>query len=475
MYFKKVYLIAAALVLVILGVFDSSLGFSFEHSPSVLVVHSYHPELEWTANINESILEQLQRAKSNIEVQVEYLDAKRYRDSFYYEHALKELYRYKLKGRRFSAVLVSDNRALDFVLGIRQELLPGVPVVFCGVNNFQKSMFRGQRGITGVEEQPGYLETLQIALSLHPAARKVMVVGNKQTTTGRLILQSLEALPGQVSSEVKFFFWNDVPLEELQGRLKSLGADSLVLLSGVVRNAAGQPLTFAKSSEELRAVCPVPIYGFWDFFVDHGIVGGKLISATEQGRLAAGLLLDILAGKSADDLPVVTSVANQYMFDYRELVRFGLTEQDLPPHSQVVNSPSKQYAIEKSYLWLGGGVLVLLTTITLLLVWNIRGRQRVKRELEQALLEAEQARERVDLILKSVTDGLIVADMDQRITRMNRAAEVLLGVSFDQVQGQAVRSVLPQGGCRGRGPSRADGPASRSSGRCWILAAVSRW
>ncbi|APG28757.1 hypothetical protein A7E78_13505 [Syntrophotalea acetylenivorans] len=449
MWIKKYFLLILLLALTVFGVFRSDSVWSGEQSPSVLIVHSYHPELGWTGNINSVLLGELKKVHPDIDVQIEYLDAKRYVESFYYEQTLRDLYRYKLKGRRFSAVLVSDNRALDFVLGIRQELLPDVPVVFCGINNFDKSMLRGQRGITGVAEQPAYLETLQTALQLHPTARKVVVVGNQRTTTGRLILQRLQELPGRVSPGVEFSFWNDVPLEELQTRLKGLGADSLVLLSVVVRNAAGQPLSFAKSSEALRAACPVPIYGFWDFFLGHGIVGGKLISAAEQGRLAAGLLLRILDGMPVDNLPVITSGANQYMFDHRELVRFGLTVQDLPPRSQVINSPSSRYAIEKSYLWLGGVALVLLTIITLLLVWNIHGRQRVKRELEQALVEAEQTRDSVDLILKSMTEGLIVADMNQRIIRMNGAAEKLLGVTFEQAQGQAVRSVLPQKGLPG--------------------------
>ena len=441
---KYLFLLILLLIMTVLGGFFSGSVLSAEKPPGILVVHSYHPELGWTGSINSAMLAELRKLRPGIDVQIEYLDAKRYVEPLYFEQTLKDLYRYKLKGRRYSAVLVSDNRALDFVLGIRQELLPDVPVVFCGVNNFDKSMFRGQRGITGVAEQPAYFETLQAALRLHPSTRKVVVVGNKRTTTGRLIQQRLESLPGRVSPEIQFVFWNDVPLEELQSRLQGLSADSLVLLSVVVRNAAGQPLTFAGSSEALRVVCPVPIYGFWDFFLDHGIVGGKLVSAAEQGHLAAGLLLSILDGTPADNLPVITAGANQYMFDYRELTRFGLNVHDLPPDSQLINSPSRHYAIKKYYLWLGGGGLALLTIISLLLFWIIQSRQRVKRELEHALVEAEEARDSVDVILKSVTDGLIVADLNQRISRMNRAAETLLGVSFEEVQGQTVRSLLPQ-------------------------------
>ncbi len=458
MYFKKVYLVAAALVLAILGVFGPDLGFSFEHSPSVLVVHSYHPELEWTANINEAILEQLQRARSNIEVQVEYLDAKRYSEQPYFDQVLKELYRYKLKGRRYDAVLVSDNRAFDFVLGIRRELLPDVPVVFCGVNNFAPEMRRGQRNITGVAEQPAFAETLQTAFRLHPGTREVVVVGSTQATTGRLNQQLLQALPGRMSQELRFTFWNDVPLEELQNRLQRLDDDSLVLLSSLVRSASGRALSFAESSAALRDVCPVPIYGFWDFFLDHGIVGGKLISAAEQGRQAAELLLRILGGIPADDLPVITAAANRYMFDHHELARFGISLRDLPPGSEVLHRPASFYSIKKRHLWLGAGGLALLTVLSLLLFRNIQGRHRVQDELEQALAVAEEARDRVDLILKSVTDGLIVADMNQRISLMNHAAETLLGVTLDQVLGQPVRSVLPQEGLPGPWPQQGRRP-----------------
>ena len=55
------------------------------------------------------------------------------------------------------------------------------------------------------------------------------------------------------------------------------------------------------------------------------------------------------------------------------------------------------------------------------------------RRLNQALYEAEEARDRIHGILQSVADGLIVTDINNRVILMNRAAEDLLGVDFSEV------------------------------------------
>jgi len=54
-------------------------------------------------------------------------------------------------------------------------------------------------------------------------------------------------------------------------------------------------------------------------------------------------------------------------------------------------------------------------------------------ELNKSLNETAEARDRIDGILKSVADGLIVTDINNRIILMNRAAEDLLSVRFSEV------------------------------------------
>jgi len=55
------------------------------------------------------------------------------------------------------------------------------------------------------------------------------------------------------------------------------------------------------------------------------------------------------------------------------------------------------------------------------------------KELNRALYDTEEARDKIDGILKSVGDGLIVTDIHNRVILMNRAAEDLLGIRLSEV------------------------------------------
>lgn len=59
-------------------------------------------------------------------------------------------------------------------------------------------------------------------------------------------------------------------------------------------------------------------------------------------------------------------------------------------------------------------------------------------ELRRALRDAELSRDRIDGILRSVADGLIVTDRHNRIILMNRSAEDLLGVRTDELIGKHI-------------------------------------
>ena len=59
-------------------------------------------------------------------------------------------------------------------------------------------------------------------------------------------------------------------------------------------------------------------------------------------------------------------------------------------------------------------------------------------ELRHALRDAELSRDRIDGILKSVADGLIVADRFNRVILMNHSAEDLLGVRSGELFGKPV-------------------------------------
>lgn len=70
-------------------------------------------------------------------------------------------------------------------------------------------------------------------------------------------------------------------------------------------------------------------------------------------------------------------------------------------------------------------------------------RRRAESALRQAFNDAQEATDRNEAILGSVTDGLVVIDALQRVVMMNRAAALLLGVERERGQGRPLVGLLP--------------------------------
>ena len=71
-------------------------------------------------------------------------------------------------------------------------------------------------------------------------------------------------------------------------------------------------------------------------------------------------------------------------------------------------------------------------------------------DLNKALHNAEEARDNIDTILKSVADGVIVTDLDGNVILMNTAAENLFGVKLKKVSNRPLSVVLQKKALKNR-------------------------
>ena len=92
-----------------------------------------------------------------------------------------------------------------------------------------------------------------------------------------------------------------------------------------------------ESIEMISASATVPVYSAWDFYVGEGIVGGKLTSAYNEGKFAGEIALRVLDGEEPAAIPIQYSVYHDFMFDWEQMQRFSISEDDLPDGSIIIN------------------------------------------------------------------------------------------------------------------------------------------
>ncbi len=380
----------------------------------VLIVNSYHKEFAWTDAQVAGAREVLTSASDDLELYVEYLDTKRIAYEGEYLDLLSRTLRHKYKNVKLDAIITTDDNALRLVMTLHEDVFGGVPVTFCGINDYQPSLLVGRDQFTGLVEVLDIKLTIDLAMKLHPAARKVVVVVDN-TPTGMGQRRSVAAVADQYKNiSFEYLKGEDLTHDELLDRLRKLDSDSIVLLTVWLRDKTGAFLAPEVEGPHISENSAVPVYGIIDMYLGHGIVGGKLLNSETHGRTAGEMVLRILDGEEPSDIPVLVKSVNPYMFDARQLQRWGVDGSDLPKGSTIIHRPFSFYDAYKVWIWQVIGAFAVLVLGLLVLLLNVFRRKRA----EAAFRESE-------MVTRSLLEGSPVCnkiiDLDCKLRYMSNA------------------------------------------------------
>jgi PAS domain S-box-containing protein len=402
-------------------------GFAWGEPPQrVLVLNSYDPGYAWSDAIMEGVRHVFAKEAPDVELFFEYMSTKRHPPALSFP-LLHDLYAGRYTAQPPDLVLVSDDNALDFFLAYRNELFPGTPGVFCGINDFRPQRLGGHGGVTGVAEDIAPEATLRLAARLHPGTREVFLVSDS-TATGRINLQRVLAV-APMFPDLRFTDLSGLPLAALQEKLAGLGRESVVLHLSLFLDGSGQPVSVREVQRLYREHAARPVYTMWDFYVEGAVLGGKVVSGRNQGESAARLALRVLAGERPGDIPVQDS-PNAYIFSHAALQRLAIPRSSLPEGSVVKGRPLTFYSQYKSLTWAAAGVFVFMALLVLGLGVNI-----VRRRRAEAL--SRICEERFQRVFQSSPDAVAISRYsDGRYLAVNDAFCRLLEYPRDKVLGE---------------------------------------
>jgi signal transduction histidine kinase/ActR/RegA family two-component response regulator len=361
----------------------------------VLFISSYHASFP-------SFLKQLQGIKAgfreagfedwNVALDVEFMDSKR----FPYAEAAGRI-RNRLKAKiptlpPYDLVIVGDDNALTFARENTNALLKGIPVVFLGINDRTRAVaLSGNGRTTGVVESRSLHETIQAMSRIYPNSKSIHVLVDN-TRTGRINYAGtrLEA-DHFLNLSFRYIDLGKLRYAEAFDLMSTLPTDEPMLIQSAYRDVAGRALSYAEVLHSIQAVYNGALFSLQEHGIGRGVLGGKVISHFEQGKVAASLASRVLRGEAVASIPVVSESPNVFMFDHLEMRRLGLDRTRLPSDAQVVNKPVTVF--DTNPLLTAGGVafLLLQTGIIVVLVLTVQHRRRAESNLREAMEEAAQA------------------------------------------------------------------------------------
>jgi signal transduction histidine kinase len=333
----------------------------------------------------------------------EYIDVARFPEPEY-QAALRDFLHHKYTKQRFDLIIAAGNAAFEFVKRYRAELFPGAPVVFNGPGDL-----RSIPNSTGLVFPIDMKSTLDLALRLQPEVKQVFVVSGASEfdkyyeNIARRQFQEYE-------SRLAFTYLTGLPLRELQRAVARLPEDSVIYYLTMAEDGAGNKFIPLSVLDKLSPAANAPIYCPIELVMDHGIVGGSLFSVEIVAQQTAGLALRVLQGENPDRIPVTEIRPYINIFDWRQLRRWRIGEDRLPPGS-VVRFREPSFWI--LYKWRIIGVASLCVAEALLIFALLVQRARRGR-IEQALRESEESLRNSYARIEDLAGRLIAAQEEER-------------------------------------------------------------
>jgi PAS domain S-box-containing protein len=406
-------------------------------SKEVLLLHSYHKGYKWSDDISKAIEDQFQK-HPEVELTTIYMDTKRVAGPTYLDK-LAKLYKEQFAKRNFDLIIVSDNNAFEFAIRYHDYLFKNLPVLFTGINNFDKALL-GENNMnkytSGVVEQVDLEKNFQLISKLHPNLKKLLIL-NDQSKTGYAVKRDLNPIIEKYREHFDIEYIDNMDIENIQQKVTELNRqNSAVLFVLLFKDKTGKHFTYKQSFQKIRAVSQVPIYGLWDFYLDYGMLGGLLTSAKAQGQAVSKMAIKVLQGTHITHIPILEKSPNRYIFDNNELLRFGIDVNEFLDEFEIINLPSSVYREYTKFFVLSIVTITILSILVLTMRANIQRRKKLEKDLSNQLKFEK-------VLLDTLPNAIYYKNKDGKFIGCNHAFCKLMNLDKRDIIGKTAFDFFP--------------------------------
>jgi len=350
----------------------------------VLILYSSDQTLPATNIVGAEVLRELGASRTpKIEVRSDFLDMSRFKYPTYRDD-LADFLSKKYASFPVDLVVALGPPALDFIASYRDRIAPRSKIVFGLVSDPDLAEARLPAGdVAGIVSDYDVARTLELALSLQPEARRIVVVSGSINYDKRLEEEARVALE-PLAGRYEVIYLDDLRFDQVLEAVSRLPADSIVLILSYFADATGKRFVPREASAYIARAATAPSYGPYDVFIGLGVVGGYTDTFESTGIALGKLALDMLAGRAAPGGDM-RNPEHAFRVDARQMARWGLPAANLPPGTVVLYS---QRTIWQQYWKLIVAVVAVIAIQSLLLAALLIQRAR-RRRAEAARREAE--------------------------------------------------------------------------------------
>lgn len=249
-----------------------------------------------------------------------------------YEESLKRYLKEKYRDRSIGVIVANGAGTLDHTLRWREELWPGVPVVFAMLEVTQLAKAGRLPNVTGVAIRNSLADAIKTAGAVVPGLEAIVLVGDRWDRQSLFRHWGEEIPTATFGLKVIDLIGQKMP--EILNQVAELPERSAIVYSGVFSDGAGTYYPPATAMRLIAEKANRPIVVGAEPLLAAGAIGGYSLIAKEIGAEAGRLALRILNGEMAGDIAPVTHKSKP-LFNWKQMQRWNVSESNLPEGSEI--------------------------------------------------------------------------------------------------------------------------------------------
>lgn len=378
----------------------------------ILAIFLFKQGLPWAYRIEESMrLSLASKTDFPTELNVEHADLSRYPEETYIPKVI-ELFRYKYLRRKMDVVIAVGDESTNLLMKHGAGLFGDIPAVFITIDRQDLPQEIIKPHMTSLLWGWDFKKTINIIENSLPHSKHLFIVSGTSTSDQKLKNLARAALrnyDGRLNVE----YLSGLAIERLLEKVARLPENSAIFYLTIFRDANGKTFVPREIMSVISEKANSPLFGIVDTYLGHGTVGGYLLSAEHQGKRYADIAANILRDEPIKDVEIMEK-GNLPMFDWQQLKRWAISEDNLPPGSIVRYKDPSIWGLYKWYIVAGVSLLLFQAFIIIGLFI-----QRRRRKLFEYALQ--QSKEFSTSILMSLQDHIAVLDREGTILVVNES------------------------------------------------------
>lgn len=276
--------------------------------------------------------------------------------------------------------------ASNFVQHNRQRLFTQIPLILTAVEQRRIQLSNLPDNDTIIAVSHDFRLSFETILRVLPGTERIVVV-NGTSPNEKFWLGELRKDAASLEKKVEFIWPDDISFQDFLKKSETLPPNTAIFWHLMNVDATGISYEGNTALRQLHGVSNAPIFSYDDGFFGNEIVGGPMYSVLEISRLTAAVAVRILSGQKPRDIrPAAIKYANP-KFDWREMQRWGISESNLPPGSEVLFREPRIWGVYRWQLLLIAAVILVQGALIGGLLHERRRRRLAEAESRQRLTE----------------------------------------------------------------------------------------